>query len=329
MRIFISDTVLADPAQWSDLEALLDLARRNRCYVDTLNPAAALGNPWFNQTDRQRQQHWLNATDWAAKDAALFRLRTLIADLQPDPTANPARITLSDAIELVGRNISLWLENGRNDRRFFLAMLPAEQRAMFLDWEKRRIIRFENGGGLGELRKALEEIAERGALDPRANRALFDSDAEVPGHRSRDATMMIDFCDSEQIPYHCLSRRAIENYLPRAALWSWATNGSHRGMRRERSARVEAYARMSGPQQEHFHLKSGWDARPSGQVTSLYASVSDPDRAALQNGIDGDIASLYKTYMDFIHDWAIKEGIDVSLQATINEITDWIRVPYA
>lgn len=329
MRIFISDAVLADPAQWPNLEALLDHARRNRCYVDTLNPAAVLGNPWFDQADRQRQQHWLNATDWAAKDAALFRLRTLIADLQPDPTASPARIVLSDAIELVGRTASLWLENGRNDRRFFLAMMPAEQRAMFLVWEGRRIIRFENGGGLGELRKALEEIADRGALDPRADRALFDSDSEVPGHRSKDAALMIEFCDSKQIAYHCLARRAIENYLPRAALWAWAKNGSDRDTRRVRSEKVAAYARMSGPQQEHFHLKSGWDVHPSGQVTSLYANIPSPDRVALQSGIDGAIASLYGTYMDFMHDWAVKEGLDTGLQATINEITDWIRVPYA
>lgn len=329
MRILISDTVLADPAQWPDLESLLDHARRNRCYVDTVNPTAALGNPWFNQADRRRQKFWLNATDWAAKDAALFRLRTLIADLQPDSTVSPAKVTLPDAVELVGRTASIWLENGRNDRRFFLAMMPAEQRAMFLDWEKRRIIRFENGGGLGELRKALEEMADRGVLDPRADRALFDSDAEVPGHRSRDAILMIEFCGGKQIAYHCLARRAIENYLPRAALWSWATNGNDRSTRRERSARVEAYERMSGPQQEHFHLKSGWDAHPSRQVTSLYANVAGPDREALQNGIDGGIASLYNTYLDFIHDWAIKEGIDAGLQATINEITDWIRVPYA
>ncbi len=329
MRILISDTVLADPAQWTDLESLLDHARRNRCYVDTLNPATILDNPWFNQADRQRQQHWLNATDWAARDAALFRLRTLIADLHPDSTASPAKITLADATELIGRSASIWLENGRNDRRFFLAMMPAEQRAMFLHWEDRRIIRFENGGGLGELRKALEEIAERGALDPRADRALFDSDAEAPGYRSRDAILMIQFCDSTQIAYHCLARRAIENYIPRAALWSWATNGSDRDTRRERISRVEAYARMTGPQREHFHLKSGWDARPSEQVASLYANVTDHDREVLQNGIDGGIALLYNTYMDFIHDWTIKEGVDAGLQATINEITDWIRVPYA
>jgi hypothetical protein len=329
MRILLADTVLADPAQWPDLEALLDQARRNRCYVDTLNPAAVLDNPWFNQANRQRQQHWLNATDWATKDAALFRLRTLIADLQPNPTASPARITLPDAIDLVGRTASLWLENGRNDRQFFLAMMPAEQRAMFLEWETRRIIRSENGGGLGELRMALEEIDNRGALDPRADRALFDSDAEVPGHSSRNATLMIAFCQRKQIAYHCLSRRAIENYLPGRALWAWANGGSDRRARKQRSAKVAAYWRMSDPQRRHFHLKSGWDARPSAQVTSLYESVSHPDRAALQNGIDGGIASLYGTYMECIHDWSSMEGVDLGLQAAISEITDWIRVPYA
>lgn len=329
MRILLADTVLADPAQWHDLETLLDHARRNRCYVDVLNPAAIVNNPWYNQANRQRQQHWLNATAWAAKDAALFRLRTLIVDIQSNAAGSPARITLAEAIDLVHRPASIWLENGRNDRQFFLAMMPTEQRTMFLAWENCRIIRFENGGGLGEMRKLLEEFAERGALDPRVDRALFDSDAEVPGHRSRDANLMIEFCHNKQIIFHCLARRAIENYLPRKALWSWATAGSDRRVRRERSVRVAAYVRMSDPQREHFRLKSGWDNHPSAQVTLLYESVPAADLEALKKGVDDGIASLYGIYMDFIHDWVSEEGFDTDLQAAIDEITDWIRVPYA
>ena len=330
MLILISDAILADCAQWPDLESLLDRTRQNRCYVDTVNPASSPTNHWFAKADARRQQDWFNATSWAAKDAALYRLRTLVADVIADPAAKPRpKITLLDAIELVDRPATLWVENSRNDRRFFLSMMPVEQRTVFLDWEKRRIFLFDSRGGLGELRKALEELAEREALDPRANRALFDSDSEVPGHRSRDAMAMIELCNKASLDYHCLKRRAIENYIPRKALWEWAHSARPKSRADERRKRIEAFDQMSDPQRHHFRLKAGWDTSPGEQVKAFYACVSPADRVTLKNGIDGAIASVYDIFKDAIHGWAIEEGIDPDLQATINEITDWIRAPYA
>jgi hypothetical protein len=328
MRIILSDAVLADATQWQDIGSLLDRARRGRCYIDTLNPDATLSNPWLGQASMHQKQQWQTVTDWSAKDGAIFRLRTLIADILPNPAARPARITLADAIELVDRGVSLWLENGRNDRRFFLAMMPIEQRKMYIYLEAKRIIRFENGGGLGELRKALEEFAARGALDPRADRLLFDSDAEVPGHRSKDATAMVDFCERAKLEYLCLSRRAIENYIPRSALWAWAKSNGRKA-HLERTPKLEAFKRMSDAQQRHFHMKSGWQVSPSAAVSTFYASVPAADHAILANGIHPDIACLYATYVDFMHKWVADEGMDADLQVAIDAITDWIRVPYA
>lgn len=328
MQFLISDTILGSSAQWPDLEALLDRARQNRCYIDAVNPESSLTNAWFKQTDGRRQQDWLNAVSWAAKDAAVFRLRKMVADVAPDPKAKPlAKVSLREAIDLADRTSALWLENGRNDRRFILSMMPPEQRATFLDWEKRRIISFESRGGLGELRVSLQELAERGLLDPRTNRALFDSDGEVPGHRSRDAEAMIAFCESVHLAYHCLVRRAIENYLPRKALWSWTTHDLRK--RSERSKKIEAFGRMSVDQRHHFRMKAGWDRVPSAHVASLYQGISEIDHATLREGIDDNIASVYDTFMDEIYGWATKEEIDPGVQATIKDIADWIRVPYA
>ena len=329
MRILISEGVLADPAKWHDLEALLDLARRKKCYVAALDPAASATNPWLDQADPKRQEDWRTASDWAAMDAALFRLRTFVVDAKADKAATPPRITLLDAIELADQTAFLWVENGRNDRRFFLGMMPVEQRKAFEEWERRRVLEFKGGGGLGEARKGMEELADRGGLDPRMNRALFDSDGEVPGHRSRDAQLMVEFCEGKAIHYHCLARRAIENYLPKKALWAWAKDGSNRGVRMERSAKLDAFKRMNDPQRYHFRLKSGWDKNPSEAVNQLYASVAKADYEVVGKGIDKDIASLYDTYADYMHEWADEEGIDPGLQSMINEITDWIRVPYA
>lgn len=329
MLVLLTDAVLSDPAQWLELEALLDHARRNRCYLDALTPAFSLTNPWLDQADRGRKQQWLDVTAWAVRDASLFRLRALVADVQPVGAPPPARVSVRQAIDLVARPASIWLENGRNDRRFLLASMPEDQRTMFLKWERDRVISFENGGGLGEMRKLMEEQDARGMLDARADRALFDSDAEAPGHRSRDAVLMTTFCRSRGIAHHCLDRRAIENYLPRAALWWWANTGGRRDIKSERRAKVEAYSRLNDRQRWHFHLKSGWVAQPSQQVIALYADVAQNDRDILQNGVDRDLALLYDGFVDAMYAWMDEEGFDAGLKAAIEEMTDWIRVPYA
>lgn len=328
MRILVSDAVLADRAQWPDFESLLDRARFNRCYVDAANPASVSANLWLQQVDPGRQAIWSSMTGWAARDAALFRMRTMVADPHPNPAARPyPRISLRDAIGLVDQPDVLWVENDRNDRRFLLSMMPAEQRAMFHAWEANGNFRFDSRGGLGELRVALEELTARGTLDPRKNRALFDSDGEVPGDMSRDAADMMAFCQRTNLDAHCLQRRAIENYIPQKALWGWANSGGRDG--NERRDKLRAFYRMNAGQRDHFRMKRGWENQMSAQVTAHFANVPAADRVTLANGIDNDIASVYETFMNSIFEWASNEGIEPDLQAMINNLTDWLRVPYA
>lgn len=330
MRILISDAVLTDSQQWHDLEVLLDLARRKRCYVDVLNAAMATTNPWLNQASPRRREDWRNATDWAVLDASSYRLRTFIADNSAVATSGPPHITLAEAIELTERTASLWVENSRNDRRFLLSMMPADKRDILKEWEKNKNFEFRNGGGLGEARKAMEELSAADQLDPRMNWALFDSDAESPGHRSNAAQLMINFCNHKMIDHYCLERRAIENYLPQKALWNWANNGNcDRDTRQERRKKISAFKKMSDAQRYHFHLKSGWPQTPNTTVQNLYANISQADREALANGIDQNIALLYATYADYIQGWVEDEGFDAGLQTMIDELMNWIRVPYA
>lgn len=330
MRILISDAVLADSQQWHDLEVLLDLARRKRCYVDVLNAAMVKANPWLNQASPRRKEDWQNATDWAVLDASSYRLRTFIADNGTVATSGPAHITLAEAIELTERTAFLWVENSRNDRRFLLSMMPADKRDILKEWEKNKNFEFRNGGGLGEARKSMEELSETNQLDPRMNWALFDSDAESPGHRSNEAQLMIDFCTRNVIDHYCLERRAIENYLPQKALWNWVIKcQGNRDMREERRKKMDAFKRMSDAQRYHFHLKNGWPKTPSTTVQNLYADISPADKQVLANGIDQNIASLYETDADYIRGWAEDEGFDAGLQTMIDEFMNWIRVPYA
>jgi hypothetical protein len=76
--------------------------------------------------------------------------------------------------------------------------------------------------------------------------------------------------------------RAIENYLPIAALERWA-RGS-----RPRELWVRAVRRLSVDQRRHFHFKRGLPASSA----QLFAVVHAPDRALLMGGVK-DIAELF------------------------------------
>ncbi len=271
----------------------------------------------------------MTATDWAARDAALFRLRSVVAV----PTSigcerEKDHLTLQYVLRLIDRPMQLWVENDRNDRNFWLAMMSDDQRSMFLDLEKRRLVEFSSRGGLDELRASLAAQIERGASSAHDSWVLFDSDGQVPGHRSASASAMVKFCLTAGLAYHCLARRAIENYLPGKALWQWA-DGAGSDRRPRRRNLVESYLRMSDPQRHHYHLKSGWLTPEPAEVTALYASVSQLDKTRLRAGVSNSIASLYETHLSVIRQWLDKEGMDTCVKTTLELISNWIRVPYA
>lgn len=326
MIILIHNELFSDSTSWRDLDSLLDRARDMRCYVDALNPESVSNNDWLNQLNPSRRADWINLTDWAARDKALFRLRPVVAAKVTNPSVSQHR--LADVIRIVDRTMHVWVENDRGDRRFWLSMMTENQRSMFLDFEMREIFQFSSRGGLNELRVSLEEQIARGAFRERDCWVLFDSDGAFPAHRSKEAIAMADFCDDSRIPYYCLSRRAIENYIPLSALWWWASNGDLT-IQRERQKKIEAFERMTTDQQQHYHLKTGWLKDPSAEVKALYASLPESDVALLKGGIAKDIASLYHNDDLPIYEWAENEGMDAGVQATVEALANWIRVPYA
>ncbi|SDA14724.1 hypothetical protein [Sphingomonas sp. NFR15] len=329
MRILIHSELIAEDAHWRNLEVLLDRARELKCYVDAIDPVAVKSSEWFNQLSQSRKVDWLNATDWAVRDAAVFRLRSIVATTGRNfDNIDQIQLPLDEVLRLLDRPKRLWVENDRNDRYFWLAMMASDLREMFLDFERRGVVEFSSRGGLDELRASLEAQVARGASGPLDSWVLFDSDGEVPGHRSASANAMASFCQAAGISHHCLSRRAIENYLPLKALWSWA-DGAKSDRRPMRRAAVDAYKRMNVEQRYHYHLKSGWPKPESQQVKDFYASVSQRDKISLRNGISNNIAQQFEKYLEQIRGWIDAEGMDVGVQNTLEAITDWVRVPYA
>jgi hypothetical protein len=328
MRVLISNEVFSDPDLHSEIEILLAHAVKNRCYLDAEYPNSSALEEWHASLDPKRQEDWRVVSSWSVLDSGLFPLRTWIAATDNDLNSKPVRFEIKEINSRVGRPMRIWLENDRNDRRFWLSMMSPEVRKMFIELEDRRIVQYDSRGGLGELRLALEDMYTRKQIDKHDSYIMFDSDASFPGDKSSDASRLIDLCSQIGLPHHCLDRRAIENYIPKAAFhaWLYVAGGPHQ---QKRLNAVNAYWRMSDAQRNHYRLKSGWDARPSTEVKVLFSNLASGDRDALASGIANDIANVYDTYHDNIYEWAVTDGIDQALQATIERLSNWVRVPYA
>jgi hypothetical protein len=88
---------------------------------------------------------------------------------------------------------------------------------------------------------------------------------------------------------HVLRRRAIENYLPIAALDRWARG--HDGHERA----VAALSRLTDAQRHHFNMKEGFDrdAPHAARTGGLYDAVPPRVRERLRSGFGSDIAKLF------------------------------------
>ncbi len=159
-----------------------------------------------------------------------------------------AILSLQDARTLLSTPLQLLVENSRNDRLFVLAMLPEVFRCQLLAGEKAGRVEFEHAGGIGEMKKQLENLkGDVGTLQHikrlrtwvMHDRDAYPNDQRQPSKASRD---IIELCQelSATGPWGVaswqLGRRTIENYLPTNLLnriWAGQANGPDKTFRRK------------------------------------------------------------------------------------------------
>lgn len=201
-----------------------------------------------------------------------------------------SEVTFGELTTVLLRSFYIYVENGRADKRFIYAVLSPDLRRDIKRQVEIGAIHFENAGGISELSKKIEDdFRTRAKLANRAF-ALFDSDALVPGSASTDAIAAMKVCDDRAIPYYCLAKRAIENYIPDEALSSFAASGNTEDQRIQRKRIARAVSRLSDEQRSHFHMKEGFKA-PHGD---LYGTVTSADRSTLASGFGSHLSDCYE-----------------------------------
>jgi hypothetical protein len=210
--------------------------------------------------------------------------------------------------------IEVWFENDLNDSSFLLSCVADGLSKKLREFEDKRWIQFQNAGGIGSMPLRINGIAENRR---HSTIFIFDSDSRLPGVCSKQAQAVIEACDESHVQYHCLSRRAIENYIPTRTLKTWAYSPRFRGWQsRVRKQSVMAFGSITEEQRCFFNLKSGFDGDFPGntvgewrsrkdEIDRLFVGISDENRNHLRNGIQSDIAmQIYgKITIPYSHLW--------------------------
>jgi len=208
-------------------------------------------------------------------------------------------LTPESAYACLQRPIQVWFENDLNDSNFLLSCVTDELSLKLKEFEEKRWIQFQNAGGIGSMPNRINGISEN---SKHSTIFIFDSDSRLPGACSQQAQAVISACRTNRVQYHCLSRRAIENYIPIRTLNTWAFSPKFRGRESHiRKLRVTAFRDIADEQRRFFNLKSGFDGDVPGntmgewqnkciEIEQFYQGISEKNRNHLKNGIQRDIA---------------------------------------
>ena len=145
----------------------------------------------------------------------------------------PIVLTPREALNLLGRPLRVFLENGRYDRAFLLAFADEATRKVLLHAEQAGWLVFETAGGITELvARALDAATHPAPREAFRTMYQCDSDAREPG-KPEDPADSINKSLVElglrygRPPAHfgmVLTRRAAENYAPPGEVLTWAAN---------------------------------------------------------------------------------------------------------
>jgi hypothetical protein len=287
---------------------------------------------WVSLRPKSEQSKWTLVIKTSAnlhmtaKISCIFQIRE---DIETNWEADIPIAKVEDLDYLLKLPLTIALENGRNDRNFLLSVCKSGLRERLMELEKQQSLAFDGAGGITEL---INYMKGKYVSHP-ANRhkywLLFDGDAPVPSALAQPATALIDLCLENRFKnYHCLVRRAIENYLPISdsadiqELYSLFNTDND-----ELKEQLESFGALSDEQRYHYHMKKGLE-NTSCKDSKLYDSIDSKTKKLIGKGFKKiRIDSIYDfgvnaSFEDFeqLHQLLKKEGAPVELSAFLKQL---------
>lgn len=242
---------------------------------------------WIASLSRPHKDRWSMLLKHSVQLSVRFNIKNAypselvinIADIEESNWDGDIKVTLDDALTIIDQSIKLALENSRNDLSFIKTLLPEKHR------EKIDVLIHKGhlevlGGGIGELKKILELRGDERAFKL-LSWTMFDSDATQPGEVMKATQEIIDVCEQKALVYHCLKKRAIENYIDQDIYQL-----THEGPLNDRAKAVYA---MNEDQIAYFDMKSGLSA--ADKLSALYKDLPPETLVELEQGFGKRFAS--------------------------------------
>lgn len=197
-----------------------------------------------------------------------------------------ALLFLSDSLYVI-------VENSNSDKVFLETIASAYKydeikNAIELGW-----IKFDTEGGKGGIIRRIKFHQQKN-FKPRLF-VLLDSDKEFPKDTHK-AEKEESFCQGNDVSYHILYKRAIENYIPDEAFHS---------LNAELNEILKIYCSLNDNQKDFFDLKKGFKNKgslPENQI-ELFEGIDskNPVFKALRKGFnvkDFNVNNLYLFFKD-------------------------------
>lgn len=230
-------------------------------------------------------------------------------------------LPLKIALKFLSQDFIIFVENRRNDSAFLRATATGWRKDKLEELLNNGWVKFEGGGGIGEILKWIEEIAN---IPEKCQRsfALFDGDALKPNEPSQQSNEVVTACKKIKIPYHQLKRRAIENYLPFAALSAWMGMAVHQKIQGvSKKQLLNAFKQLSSEQRHHFNMKKGFKGDENKKLGDFYDDIPNEVKKILERGFGEDIAELFKEQQFKIQeDWLLKDNLTDELNPMLEKL---------
>ncbi len=188
-----------------------------------------------------------------------------------------------EALVVLDTPLKLILENAENDAYFIMALMDnfkKKGKKIKLHWSE-GWLKFDMGGGStipNVIKNEKQRFENNKGKFPKESHVylryfiLIDSDKSYPNAiLNDDKQKLIQLLENNNIKYHVLEKREMENYMPDIVFSEIQGNQNY----------IKAYLDLEPVQKDYFDIEKGFDSKYQQlplEVQELYKSVSDENK---------------------------------------------------
>ncbi len=255
------------------------------------------------------------------RQATLFSAAEVVIEEKP---SRRGAMTLLEALRFLEQPFEIWVEDATSDKEFLDSVVPSAWREQWRILHERRALVFKHLGGVTHVERRLR--ADIGSVsDRRRCFIVIDSDSPYPwsspDELPKNTQKALNAAREHNVGVYPLRRRMAENYLPIAALCSWASELSVHA-KGERVRHIEAFERLSKERRHHHHLKVG--IKNSEEDFYKDEKLAPEDLEALKQGLNRKGANCSNAFQHATEALLRKDGVHAELGPLFTKIFDLV-----